>query len=103
MTEENPLIRFFAFFQTPEIFKQELWNLLINFKTKKYNEVLEYSIKSYLYNIYLKYKDCEEVIFISPEHMTDNIQVICDFLNYTKKIKNEDPKMFEVIFMDIAE
>lgn len=76
---------------------------MINFRTNKYEKPLEKCIKEYLYNIYKHYNEFEEVNFVVNENLKENVSVICDFLNYVKRIKTDDERMFNLIFKPVTD
>lgn len=92
---DNPFIRFHAFFQSPSVFRKELWSLLQNKVTKKYNKTLELNIKEYLNNIYNYNKEENDVYLLAPEQMLDNVEIICNYMNYLVKLEKDSPEEFE--------
>lgn len=94
---DNPLSCFHAFFQNSTIFKKELWNLMLNSKSKKYDEKLEKNIKSFLRQIYYSNRDIEKVYLLCSEQLKDNVKIVCDLLNYLSNLEETNPSLFNKI------
>jgi len=84
-----PLIKMSGFLGDPEIFRKELWALINNDKTKAFPKDLELSVKQFIRDIYYDninfVNEGEYVYLLVTEHFKDNVQVLCDCLNYIEE------------------
>lgn len=97
---DNPLSRFHAFFQSSSVFRKELWNLMLNTQSKKYDKELEHDIKLFLRQLYFANRDLDKVYLLCSDQLKDNVKIVCDFLNYLSSIEETNSVLFNKIIHD---